>query len=42
MIRSKNKNQESLIKAYLHSCVQDFLKVSSDEKKKDTLLLSNL
>jgi len=42
MIPSKNKNQESLIEAYLHSCVQDFLKVSSDEKEKDILFLSNL
>lgn len=43
MIPSKNlENQDSLIEAYLHSCVQDFLQASPDEIEKDTFFLSNL
>ncbi|XP_077279154.1 uncharacterized protein LOC143906774 [Temnothorax americanus] len=42
MVSSKNKNQESLIEEYLHSCVQDFLQVPSNEKEKDTFFLLNL
>ncbi|XP_018052187.1 PREDICTED: protein NRDE2 homolog [Atta colombica] len=42
MIPNKNENQESLIEAYLHSCVQNFLQVPFNEQEKDTLFLSNL
>ncbi|XP_018351980.1 PREDICTED: protein NRDE2 homolog isoform X1 [Trachymyrmex septentrionalis] len=42
MIPNKNENQESLIEAYLHSCVQNFLQVPVNEQEKDTLFLSNL
>ncbi|KAL6444572.1 hypothetical protein ACFW04_002002 [Cataglyphis niger] len=42
MIPSKNENQDSLIEAYLYSCVQDFLQTSPDETEKDTFFLSNL
>lgn len=42
MVPNKNENQESLIEAYLHSCVQDFLQVPPNETEKDIFFLSNL
>ncbi|XP_011172062.2 nuclear exosome regulator NRDE2 [Solenopsis invicta] len=42
MTPNENGNQESLIEAYLHSYVQDFLRVPFDEKEKDNFFLSDL
>ncbi|XP_029177339.1 protein NRDE2 homolog [Nylanderia fulva] len=42
MVSNINENQDSSIETYLHSCVQDFLRVAPDENEKDTFFLSNL
>ncbi|XP_014471485.1 PREDICTED: protein NRDE2 homolog [Dinoponera quadriceps] len=42
MIPGESANQDSLVEAYLHKHVHDFLQTAPDENGKDTFFLSNL